>query len=714
MFACTKRPCTPGVILLLAAKSGNTTQVSTALQQPGVDPNTTIDARGYTPLHLAAIHGHAEVARVLLAANASTEITTPGDQLTPLRLAAERGYLQTVQVLLDFGADISARDAIDRATPLHAAAEAGHSLVVVELASSGADMEARAVSGQTPLRWAVSLGRFKAAVALLRLGADPDAPDRQGASCLHGIAALEERLEDWDNADDDSYSEVDRVTVGNGVSLGAQRGSVFPTRSHNVSRPELECESTCGLSFDIRSVSNSEHVSKQLESASDAGSPLTSRSGSDASDTSRLIISSTVGDSAIASAGALAELLLCSGAKVNFVKCPPPNSTGTSSPASAVENSVGSQRNDRHGTDSSNTISSAASSSASNGTVIGESPLHVAARESSVKVVQALLRAGADPNARTGPEDGGFTPLHCAAAPGGVRRRVVVRLLLAAGADVNAVSADGKTTPLRLACENAAVGCVEELLRWDGTPRSKDHDLVSSRHHPFRSLGRRRLLLHPASWPICPTILADSRAGSPSADKHPSPLPSLSAPFADSVGNEECDTESVVTGCAGVETGAVSGNGKRSAILHTAWGAVEGGGHAEETGQAIVGVTSNSLAPSRSRCRVRCPGAKNAATVLKPSEFKTLLKSLALNVGIRVPAAARDPTGEIRIQFLLRSAPADRAWRRRGWLMVLYSRQCRKRTLEVVSTAEEERQGIDRVGHMEDSVRALKWCFCFR
>ncbi|CAN0420041.1 unnamed protein product, partial [Hapterophycus canaliculatus] len=97
---------------------------------------------------------------------------------------------------------------------------------------------------------------------------------------------------------------------------------------------------------------------------------------------------------------------------------------------------------------------------------VGETPLHLAARESSVEVAQVLLRHGADPNAKTSTEEGGMSPLHFAAAPGNDdRRRAVVRLLLQAGADVDAVSADGLTTPLKLACLNAGVVCVEELLR---------------------------------------------------------------------------------------------------------------------------------------------------------------------------------------------------------------------------------------------------------
>jgi len=141
-----------------------------------------------------------------------------------------------------------------------------------------------------------------------------------------------------------------------------------------------------------------------------------------------------IGDD-IASPIVLAKLLLSAGATPNLAR-------------SAVESARG------HVTPSVGAIS------------VGETPLHVAARESSVEVAKVLLLYGADANIKTSAEKGGFSPLHCAAAPGNDEsRRAVVRALLEAGAAIDAVSTEG-LTPLRLACLNASVGCVEELLRW--------------------------------------------------------------------------------------------------------------------------------------------------------------------------------------------------------------------------------------------------------
>jgi ankyrin repeat protein len=66
-------------------------------------------------------------------------------------------------------------------------------------------------------------------------------------------------------------------------------------------------------------------------------------------------------------------------------------------------------------------------------------PLHAATARQDAEIVEALLRAGADPNRH---QEAGITPLHEAAAAG---EEAIARLLVAHGAQRDARAEDGRT-----------------------------------------------------------------------------------------------------------------------------------------------------------------------------------------------------------------------------------------------------------------------------
>ena len=117
----------------------------------------------------------------------------------------------------------------------------------------------------------------------------------------------------------------------------------------------------------------------------------------------------------------------------------------------------------------------------------GWTPLHFAARNGEPAVVQALLAAGADPNARTKDK---LTSLHAAARYN--ENPLVVEALLAAGADPNARD-KYKNTPLHFfAAGNGEPAVVQALLAAGADPNARDkykntplHDAARYNENPL-------------------------------------------------------------------------------------------------------------------------------------------------------------------------------------------------------------------------------------
>jgi len=118
-----------------------------AAASPGVH-----DADGLTPLMLAAIHGHREVARVLVDHGARVNDRSARGS-SPLMLAIMNRHNGIVRLLCDRGADVNARDHLGW-TPLMHAAWTGDPEVVRLLLQRGADRRSADHRGWTADRYA--------------------------------------------------------------------------------------------------------------------------------------------------------------------------------------------------------------------------------------------------------------------------------------------------------------------------------------------------------------------------------------------------------------------------------------------------------------------------------------------------------------------------------------------------------------------------------
>jgi len=72
-----------------------------------------------TPLHMAALYGHAQVAVALLEHGAEVNAKdTESLEITPLHLAAMKGYVDMIRLLVEHGADLTLLDSVHGSTPL--------------------------------------------------------------------------------------------------------------------------------------------------------------------------------------------------------------------------------------------------------------------------------------------------------------------------------------------------------------------------------------------------------------------------------------------------------------------------------------------------------------------------------------------------------------------------------------------------------------------
>ncbi|MFZ9285451.1 MAG: ankyrin repeat domain-containing protein [Burkholderiaceae bacterium] len=154
-------------------------QAITSLIQRGFEPNTP-DPDGLHPLMLAVQLDSLKAARALaVAPRMRLDARNPHDE-TPLMLASLRGHTELARELIARQADVNKTGW----TPLHYAATRGHLDIMRMLLEAHAYIDAESPNGTTPLMMAAHYGTPQAVRLLLDEGADPTLKNQLGLSAI--------------------------------------------------------------------------------------------------------------------------------------------------------------------------------------------------------------------------------------------------------------------------------------------------------------------------------------------------------------------------------------------------------------------------------------------------------------------------------------------------------------------------------------------------
>uniref|UniRef100_A0A8C7Q1T2 VPS9 domain-containing protein n=1 Tax=Oncorhynchus mykiss TaxID=8022 RepID=A0A8C7Q1T2_ONCMY len=138
------------------------------LQASGLGVNSS-SVDGFTPLHVAALHGHTALVS-LLSRNGANVNARNNQSATPLHLASQNSHIQVVTSLLECNAKLNKKDRYGN-TPLIHTCLRGHLDTATILLQSNASVNLSNIQGNTALHEAVKGGHLALVELLLQAGA---------------------------------------------------------------------------------------------------------------------------------------------------------------------------------------------------------------------------------------------------------------------------------------------------------------------------------------------------------------------------------------------------------------------------------------------------------------------------------------------------------------------------------------------------------------
>ena len=392
--------------------------------------NAPVGESALAPLHSAALKGQLGAARLLIGNGANVDVRH-SSRRTPLHFAVFGGHKAITELLIDADAQVLATDE-GRSTPLHVAAEQGFLEIARVLLEAGADVNAMAIPG-TPLHAAVKQGQIGMIDLLLDRGADLEARTADTFQPLPGCTPLLQAVSvNYD------LTVVERLL--------AHRANVRATNAMGDTVLHIGAEKGISLVF--------------LRAAGEPGPDLEARGSQNLTP---LQVACLNGNDAAArillelGANPNVSFDTAGGRPVELKRAPeaPSSSLFDVKILGAEGRMVGYRlRAD------------------------GKTPLHWAAATRNLKLMQLLLKHGADPNAT---DRDGLTPLLCAISLESGADLIAIQLLLDAGADPHLVSKDGMSL-LQHALRIGSIDLVAALLSKDVNPNTADSTGATPMH----------------------------------------------------------------------------------------------------------------------------------------------------------------------------------------------------------------------------------------